>query len=205
MEPGGQIVGRHPQGAALLPGVKRQGIALQRLHMEVQALPVRDGLGERKLPPLLQDAVRFAVRVQVRVVDDVVDVAGGQVADVCLDLLAVDRSIRRLTAAVTDGSTGADTGPVRAAAGRRRRHLSGSAHGDLAADAIDTAADAGTALASERIDRCIALNNDILCIFFPDSTDGCAAIKFFGFGGQAAGAIFFLQKLFLFPGHPSHP
>ena len=83
--------------------------------MEVQALPVRDGLGERKLPPLLQDAVRFAVRVQVRVVDDVVDVAGGQAADVCLDLLAVDRSIRRLTAAVTDGSTGAtpdQSGPL---------------------------------------------------------------------------------------------
>ena len=75
MEPGGQIVGRHPQGAALLPGVKKQGGALQRLHMEVQALPVRDGLGERKLPPLLQDAVRFAVQVQVRVVDDVVDVS----------------------------------------------------------------------------------------------------------------------------------
>ena len=59
-----------------------------------------------------------------------------------------------------------------------------------------TAADAGTALASERIDRCIALNNDILCIFFPDSTDGCAAIKFFGFGGQAAGAIFFCRSYF---------
>ena len=59
-----------------------------------------------------------------------------------------------------------------------------------------TAADAGTALASERIDRCIALNNDILCIFSPDSTDGCAAIKFFGFGGQAAGAVFFCRSYF---------
>ena len=146
VEPGGQIVGRHPQGAALLPGVKKQGGALQRLHMEVQALPVRDGLGERKLPPLLQDGVRFVVPVQERVVDDVVDVAGGQAVDVCLDLLAVGRfTIRRSGAAVTDGSTGIGMGPVRVpAGGRRRRHMSGSAHGDLAADAIETAADAGT-------------------------------------------------------------
>ena len=121
------------RSAALLPGVKRQEVALQRLHMEAGGTQahliallrrgirvLRVGLGALRLPPLLQDAVRFAVRVQVRVVDDVVDVAGGQAADVCLDLLAVDRSIRRLTAAVTDGSTGADTGPVRAAAGRRR-------------------------------------------------------------------------------------
>ena len=41
-----------------------------------------------------------------------------------------------------------------------------------------TAADAGTALASERIDRCIALNNDIFVSFCPDSTDACAAITF---------------------------
>ena len=72
------------------------------------------GLGERKLPPLLQDGVRFVVPVQERVVDDVVDPAGGQAADVCLDLLAVDRfTIRRSGAAVTDGSTGIGMGPVR--------------------------------------------------------------------------------------------
>ena len=83
-EPGGQSVGRHPQGAALLLGVKRQGVALQRLHMEdggtqihLIALfcrsirAVRGGLGARELPPL-------PLQAAVLIVDLVVDVAGGQ-------------------------------------------------------------------------------------------------------------------------------
>ena len=58
------------------------------------------------------------------------------------------------------------------------------------------AADASTATTCERIDRCIALNNNILCIFAPDSADGCAAIIALGLGGQAAGAVFFCRSYF---------
>ena len=45
VEPGGQIVGRHPQGAALLLGVKGQEVALQRFHMEAGALSAGVGWG----------------------------------------------------------------------------------------------------------------------------------------------------------------
>lgn len=78
-----------------------------------------------------------------------VDVAGGHAADVRLDLLAVDtgEAILRLCsiAAVADGSTGT-VGAI-ALAGDRR-HLSGSAHGDIAAAARGTAADASTIVAA---------------------------------------------------------
>ncbi len=113
MEPGGQIVGRHPQGAALLLGVKRQGVALQRLHMEDGGTPpllsraVRGGLGARELPPL-------PLQAAVLIVDLVVDVAGGQAVDVRLNLLAAAGEpvaifvLRALVVvAVTDGGTGA--------------------------------------------------------------------------------------------------
>lgn len=116
VEPGGQIVGRHPQGAALLLGVKGQGVALQRFHMEVQAaLPVR----ALRLPPFPHDGVRVIIQDQVLVVDDVVDVAGGHAADVRLDLLAVDSFTTRPIAAVADGSTGTVV-EVLALADRRR-------------------------------------------------------------------------------------
>ena len=62
-----------------------------------------------------------------------------------------------------------------------------------------TAANAGTVLASGRIDRCITLNNDILCTLAADSTDGCAAITANGFGGQDAGAVCFCRSYFFSP------
>ena len=50
VEPGGQSVGRHPQGAALLPGVKRQGVALQRLRRLTVHGSQPDGRSKHRSP-----------------------------------------------------------------------------------------------------------------------------------------------------------
>ena len=115
VEPGGQIVGRHLQGAALL---LQQGqgspSSVSTWRPGVPYPPycspppghsgcLRGGLAAR-YPTTLLHAV-------VLIVYHVADVAGGrQAADVRLDLLAIDNfTILRHTVAVTDGSTAPPT------------------------------------------------------------------------------------------------
>ena len=86
-----------------------------------------------------------------------------------LDLLAVDRLTTRLIAAAADGSTGT---VVAIALAGGRRHLSGSAHRDIAAAALGTATDARTMVASLSSHRA-AVDGDVATVSIAAAADAC--------------------------------